>query len=158
MQSERGFTAGDVKAMGITADDLDACFEHKKAASKNPGALRQSTQNLQKESKKDKVMHDFSNLDLKSLEKEILNAKMSADNVRLISALQAKVKLKSLTSIERKKVLLELLLELLNARKLHLLEDHFVKYKEVISQDVDEQNLAFKLAFGLLEILVVCLQ
>lgn len=156
MQSERGFTAGDVKAMGITADDLDACFEHKKASSKNPGALRQSTQNLQKENKKDKVMHDFSNLDLKTLEREILNAKMSADNVRLISALQAKVKLKTLSNIERKKVLLELLLELLNARKLHLLEDHYVKYKEVIAQEVDEQNLAFKLAFGLLEILVVC--
>jgi hypothetical protein len=154
MQSERGFTAGDVKAMGITADDLNQCFEHKKAVSKNPGALRQSSQNLQKETKKDKLAHDFSNLDLKSLEKEILNAKLSADNVRLISALQSKVKHKALTTIERKKVLLELLLELLNARKLHLLEDHFVKYKDLIAQEVDEQGLAFKLAFGLLEILV----
>jgi hypothetical protein len=154
MQSEKGPMTGDARSLGISPDDLDACFEHKKIVSKNPNAMRQSTQNLEKEAKKDRMVHDFSGHDLRSLEKEITNAKLSADLVRLIAALQAKVKLKTLNTLERKKVLLELFLELLNARKLYLIEDHMVKYKELIAQEVEEQDLSFKLAFGLLDVIV----
>lgn len=155
MRSERDFTGTDARALGISTDDLNACFEHK-MTSKKTDAVRQSTQTLAKDAPKDKVVYDFSGLDLKEVDKEILSAKMTADQVRLISALQAKVKLKVLTTVDRKKVLLELLLELLNARKLHLIEDHLYKYRDLVALEVDEQDLSFRLAFSLLEIIVGC--
>lgn len=147
-------TESETKYLGMSMDDLNACFEHKKQISKDPSLARQSTQNLQADTKKEKVLYDFSGMDGKTLDKEIVKAKVSADLVKLISVLQAKAKLKTLTTLERKKVLLELLLELLNARKLFLIEDHTYKYRELIAQNVGEDEEALSLAFELLAIIV----
>jgi hypothetical protein len=151
---ERGMTDGDPKYLGMSMDDLNACFEHKKQISKDPSMARQSTLNLQAESKKDKIVHDFSGLDARSLDREIVKAKTSADLVKLISVLQAKTKLKSLSLLERKKVLLELLLELLNARKLYLIDDHMLKHRDMIAQEAGADEEALALAFDLMAIIV----
>lgn len=147
-------TETDPKYLGMSMDDLNACFEHKKQISKDPSMARQSTLNLQTGAKNDKVLYDLSGLDARSLDKEIIKAKTSADLIKLISVLQAKAKLKSLSVLERKKVLLELLLELLNARKLFLIDDHMYKYRELIAQNTGDDEEALALAFDLMVIIV----
>lgn len=152
--AEKGSSDIDPRSLGMSMDDLNSHLQHKMQVSKNPSNARQSTQQLPAEATKQKVAYDFSSFDLKALDSEIAKAKMQADLVKLIAVLQAKVKLKSLGLLEKKKVLIELLLELLNARKQFLIDEHLYKYKDIVNQEIEEDREPIRLAFELLGLIV----
>lgn len=152
--TEKGSADIDPRALGMSMEDLNIHFQHKMQVSKNPSAVRQSGQQLPAESGKQRVAYDFSAFDAKALDAEITKAKMQADLIKLIAVLQAKVKLKSLSILEKKKVLIDLLLELLNARKLFLIDEHLYKYREIVTAEIEDDQEPLNLCFELLALIV----
>mgnify|MGYP000491077178 FL=1 len=140
----------DPRTLGIAADDLENFFEHRKHDKNESTGVRASTTSL---IPKNKSSNDYTGYDLNSLEQALILARQSGDLVNVISVLQAKVKSPSLPLLERKKILVELLLELLNARKLFLIDEHIRCHRDLIQGGQSEQQAdCFDLAFELIAI------
>lgn len=150
----RPLNVNDPRALGISTEDLDRFFEHRKHDRTASQGVRASTQSL-KESARDLQLPSVSNLDAAGLERELLQARQRGDLPRIIATLQAKVKLRQLGRAERKKVLIDLLLELLNARKIASIEECLKQYEPVVAGTEDDQSEYFSLCFELLSIVVV---
>lgn len=144
----------DPRALGISAEDLDRFFEHRKHDKSASQGVRASTQHL-KDTSREPPQPSLAGMDAPSLERELQAARQRGDLPRVVAALQAKVRLKQLGQAERKKVLVELLLELLNARRLSSIEESLAQHEPLVAGAEDDQSEYFALCFELLAVAVL---
>lgn len=134
-------------------DHVDKFFEARKHDKTVLGGVRASTTNL--ESSTSKMMsRDYSSYNLSALERELAKQRQQGNSGEVIGILQAKVKLPSLDSSSRKKVLIDLLLELLNARKVLMLGETLKHYRGKIDVGEEEGFEYFQVCFQLFELIV----
>ena len=150
---QKAISSNDPRSMGISTDDVNSFFELRKNERRPTQGVRTSTQNL-KESLKDQQFPNFSNLGREGLEKELLMSKQRGDLNRIIAVLQAKVRLRGVSIVEKKKVLIDLLLELLNARKIPQMVECLAQNSEIVSCSSEDDSSYFELSFELIHIIV----
>lgn len=134
-------------------DHVDKFFEARKHDKTVASGVRASTNNLGSSTAR-LTTRDYSSYNLSALDRELAKQRQQGNSLEVIGILHSKVKLGGLDATSRKKALIDLLLELLNARKLPLLGETLKNYRGKVDVGEEDGHEYFSMCFELFQLIV----